>query len=378
MTNNFTLPFVVVFVLTLSAVAQTDATRAIYESAATIPTNFDGIRAYPAPPEGFNAQTASDEELAAYGIPPRPDQAQDSDGYRHWTRTALVMGNPRSRWQGELKPRKGRSSLPTAVEPPQEEQGTTFGASSYSSKNWSGAINTLPLSQWSSSKSFSRVTGYFNVPVPQQAFNGSGSVCDLDTDQAAFWVGFGGLSIKGVISNNNVAQAGVDIYAYCGFGTNTGAYAWVEWFPNNPAQLFSCNPGDDVTVNLLALSPTSVSVAIVDVTLRQSWGGVITPPSGFQLVGNEAEYIVERPGGDSTPTGLYPLANYIWSFWDFSRAETFSKVFYYPGNTTAGTYDSTMYDDSGVNKISVPSIDKGLQNLFVQDVGCAYVGGCAP
>jgi hypothetical protein len=37
-----------------------------------------------------------------------------------------------------------------------------------------------------------------------------------------------------------------------------------------------------------------------------------------------------------------------------------------------------MTDDSGKNIISEPKIDKGLQNLFVEDVGCAYSGGCTP
>jgi hypothetical protein len=385
------------FGLTSAAAAQSDALRSLYQSSATISTNIDGIHAYPAPPEGFNALAASDEELAAYGIPLRPDKVQDPDAYRQWTRLAMLMSNPRNRWYGELKPRRVHGSLPTASPAAAAMQGTTFGASSATSKNWSGVVNTLGTKSFSTSKSFSWVQGKFNVPVPQQAFgtNGNFNICDGDTDQAALWVGLGGFNLSGVSlgNQNNVAQTGVDISAECDFwGTSTGQYAWVEWFPGPSAQLFNVNPGDDIWAYVQSNSATSASFTIADSTLQLVTSYAIsaplnvTGPSGKNLcpnpcetVGNEAEYIVERPGGDSnTSNGLYPLANYGWSFWDFTRSRSFSGVYYYPGGTGTGTYDVSMTDDSGANTISVPSIDKGLQNLFVEAESCAVAQGCAP
>jgi len=377
--KKLTMSFPVVLALALSAAAQSDAVRSIYINSATIPTNVDWIHMYPAPPEGFNALTAADEELAAYGVPPRPDKVQDPAGYRRWTRTATVMSNPRSRWYGEIKLGKSHSGPAMAALSPKESSEPMFGASSAQGKGWSGVTNTLPLTKWSSTKSFKSVKGEFSVPVPQQAFSGGGNtICDGDIDQAAFWVGLGGLSVKGVITNTNVAQAGVDIYAACGVFDGSGGYAWTEWYPNPMAQFFNVNPGDDIAVNVTALSPTSVSVFVIDFTQQQTVSGLMAPPSGVSLIGNEAEYIVERPGGDSTPSGLYPLANYIWSFWDFARAETFNGAYYYPGTTAPSTIVISMTNDSGSEKISIPSIDAGLQNLFVQNGGCSYSGGCTP
>ena len=123
-------------------------------------------------------------------------------------------------------------------------------------------------------------------------------------------------------------------------------------------------------------SATARGFSIEDLTLQQAAGYFITAPSGFPLVGNEAEFIVERPGGDKNNPidGLFPLANYVWSIWDFCRAQTLSGTSYGQGDTGAGTYHVSMLDDSGKNIISVPSVDKGVQQLSVMDQGCAFRG----
>lgn len=395
MTSKFSVTLmlaVLSFGLTLTAAAQSDALRSLYQTSATIPTNVEGIFTYPAPPDGFNPLAASDEELAAYGIPLRPDKVEDPEGYRHWTRLAMLMSDPRNRWYGELKPRNARGSLATAVPAAAGAQVTPLTATSVTTPNWSGVVNTLPSLKWSSTKSFSWVNGEFNVPVPQQAFAiGGGNICDDDNDQASFWVGLGGFSVKGVNlgNQNNVAQTGVDISSSCdSLGIRgSGEIAWVEWFPGPSVQLFDVNPADDISVYVQSNSSTSATFAIADFTIQQTAGYAISAPSGAncpknppcETVGNEAEYVVERPSGDtSTRNGLYPLANFIWSFWDFSRAKAFTGVYYYPGGTSAATYDVSMTDDSGTHIISVPKIDKGLQNLFVEDQGCADSGGCTP
>ena len=65
---------------TTSVLAQSDAARAIYESAATIPTNIAGIRTFPAPCADFSPLAASDEALAGFGFPSRPDKQNDAHG----------------------------------------------------------------------------------------------------------------------------------------------------------------------------------------------------------------------------------------------------------------------------------------------------------
>ena len=112
--------------LSTLAAAESDAARAIRASAATAPTNIPGIRSYAEPPAGFNAATASDEELATYGFPSRPDKQAHPNEYAHWER---AMKLARTRWNGELKAlpgggmkvSSGSSALPEAV---QAEAGT--------------------------------------------------------------------------------------------------------------------------------------------------------------------------------------------------------------------------------------------------------------
>jgi peptidase A4-like protein len=137
----------------------------------------------------------------------------------------------------------------------------------------------------------------------EKAFaSGGGNICDNDTDFAAVWLGLGGFNVTGANlgNQNNIAQVGVDTYASC---SDQGAYAWVEWFPAKAVMLFTVSPGDDIHVFIQSLTATSASFFIADMTIPQTAGYVIHPPKGFKLVGNEAEYIVERPRGDSTPTG---------------------------------------------------------------------------
>src|ERR1700736_4898408 len=85
------------------AAAQSDVVRNLYVSAANVPTNVAGVHTYATPREGFNPLTASDEELASYGFPPRPDKQADPDHYRMWERAMIVA---KIRWHGELKARE--------------------------------------------------------------------------------------------------------------------------------------------------------------------------------------------------------------------------------------------------------------------------------
>ncbi len=62
----------------------TVVTKAQSENPNELPTNLPGTTTFAAPPEGFDPLTASDEALADYGFPPRPEQG--SDEYARWAR----------------------------------------------------------------------------------------------------------------------------------------------------------------------------------------------------------------------------------------------------------------------------------------------------
>jgi hypothetical protein len=367
-------PAALCFALTVGATAQSDALRALYEASATIPTNMEGIRTFPAPPAGFNAITASDEELAHYGIPFRPDKATDPDGYRAWAR---AMSVPTKRWYGELKAPRAHSGPPRIVSAYAAVPGTAPAASTLTTTNWSGVINTLPLTTYSKTQSFCCVAATFNVPIAQQAFSSSGgNVCNGFWDGTDLFVGQDGLN------QNHVFVGGVQISAFCDQGeAHSTYYAWAEWSPTTGATMFSVNPGDDIYVSANNTSSTSGVVFIEDLTTLQSASMTLKPTlSKYALIANQAEYIVERPNGDPVTGGLFPLANYVDSFWDFARAKTYSKVYYYPGSTASSTIDLTMTDDSGADIISVINVGssgfQGNESIEFSAASCAVVNGC--
>jgi hypothetical protein len=103
-------------------------------------------------------------------------------------------------------------------------------------------------------------------------------------------VGLGGFKLTDVDLGiqNNVAQAGVDIYAAC-YASASGAYAWVEWFPGPSVELFSVNPGDDIYASVQSNSSTSATFALSDFTAQQFASYEISAPKGVVNAGNEAE-----------------------------------------------------------------------------------------
>ena len=65
---------------------------------------------------------------------------------------------------------------------------------------------------------------------------------------------------------------------------------------------------DEMFVEVWDTSPTVGHAYLVNFTTQQSVSFTFDAPAGTQLVGNSAEWIVERPGISS---GLAPLTNYV-------------------------------------------------------------------
>jgi len=385
---RFVIVAVAVMSFTILATGQNDSAgvRAVYEASATVRTNIEGIRTFNAPPANFNPLKASDEELATYGFPPRPDQATDPAGLAKWNKAMSVATR---RWNGELRPRQFRNQPMKEAKAPAGVQLTpsvSHGTSTAQSYNWSAIVNTNKLTKYNSKTSFYYIFSEFNVPVAQQAFNGSGgNICDGGWDIASIWNGIDGFS------NSDVLQGGVDSAYYCNGTTKEAFYAtWIEWIPAGSVYEYYVNPGDDMYVETWNTSSTTGYVWIEDLTQQINAIYSLTAPSGMELVGNSAEFVVERPAGDTTSTGLYPLANYIASFWDYSGDYTFKGTLGYPGSTATTAYVVSMINDAATEVISVPNgivsqdYGQGLTGaglagkytIFFQNENCAYSGGC--
>jgi hypothetical protein len=354
------------------AAAQSDAVRAIYDASASVATNIDGIRTFSAPPHDFSPSAASDEELATYGFPPRPSKQADPAGYAKWTRAMIAS---KVRWNGELQ-HTGAYSRPARPAPP--PAGAAAGGSATPKTayyyNWSGFINTNTLTKYNVKTSFYIIWSEFNVPVVNQP---SGS-CDGGWDWEVSWNG-----IDGNQDQNALLQGGSSSEAYCSGSTKKWAYfAWVEWWPAyDILQEFTVNPGDDMYVETWDTSATQGYVYLVDVTTGVSGTYGLTPNGGAGLIGNSAEYIVERPCCRSGHD--YPLPNYGWDFWAGSSADNFTDYQknvatpYYPGSTAAANILTYMIDDGDTQTISGPEA-QGKYGVFFYADNCAVSGGCTP
>jgi hypothetical protein len=351
--------------------AQTSEVNAVYDASAVLETNIQGVRTFREPPAGFDALAASDQELATYGFPPRPDRQNAPAAFSMWSK---AMAASRIRWNGELKHTGLYSQAIRRVHAPlAAEAAATTGQEHLGSSNWSGFINSNTLEKYNSNTSFYMVLSEFNVPRVSQAVNN----CDGGWDMAASWNG-----IDGDLDSNALLQGGSVSGAFCSGSTKLQVYyAWVEWWPGEDMiEEFTVNPGDDMYVETWDTSPTQGYVFIVDMNLGVNATYSLTPNGGSGLIGNTAEYIVERPCcNGSNPK---PLANYVWDFWANSYAYTFAGhakgvTPYYPGSTALGTDLVYMTDDRGAHVISAPTA-QGKYGIFFEAESCAVDPGCTP
>jgi len=355
-----------VLVVSLSsfAAAQSDAARAIYDASATVQTNIEGVRTFSAPLDGFNPLTASDEQLATYGFPPRPDP-QNATNYAMWAKAMTVS---KTRWNGELKHTGAYAGPARAAATP---AGAATGTDYY--YNWSGFINTNTLTKYNSKTSFYVIYSEFNVP----AVNQPADVCDGGWDWEVSWNG-----IDGNQDQNALLQGGSSSEVYCKGGKQAWDYfAWIEWWPSyDIIEEFSVNPGDDMYVETWDTSATQGYVYLVDATTGKYGTFGISPAAGQPgLIGNSAEYIVERPCCRSG--NYYPLPNYVWDFWANSYAYDFKDFDlatpYYPGATSSNNILVNMIDDHDTQVISFPQA-QGKYGIFFEADNCASSGGCTP
>jgi hypothetical protein len=367
------------FGFTTLAAAQSSAARAVYDASAVVPTNVQGIRTFNAPPADFDPLTAMDEELATYGFPPRPPQ-NDAEHYAQW---ATAMRASTNRWNGELKvtPFWNEPVRPAPAPAGAAAESATAPTTGYS-YNWSGFVNTNKLTKYSTSYSVYYVVSNFNVPVAQQAFksSGGGNVCDGGWDMESSWNG-----IDGFLDGKALLQGGTLSGYYCSESTReTSYYAWIEWWPSYAMIAeFEVNPGDDFFVETWDTSATQGYVYLVDETTRTSATYGITPKSGQPgLIGNSAEYIVERPC--CVGKNNYPLANYVQNFWapndyayNFYNYDNNIATPWFPGSTATTTYLVNMVDDGDTQVISYPQA-LGKYSIFFEDENCGKSGGCTP
>jgi hypothetical protein len=235
---------------------------------------------FPAPPAGFLPLAASDEELARYGLPPRPALSGRNGAARAaWVR---IMSAARTYVQPQVRRtwrRHGPAMVFSGLHANQ--------AGPMTSLNWSGQVLSNGVTGYGPS-AFTQVSGEWVVSAVQQAVG----TCS-GTDASSVWVG-----IDGWTGSDDVLQAGTEGDVACTNGTSSqDYYPWFEWYPDYEYEItnFIEFRGASISVVVTAKSATSGTAFFVNLQTGAYTSTGISPPSGTSLKGNSAEWIVERP-----------------------------------------------------------------------------------
>jgi hypothetical protein len=145
-----------------------------------------------------------------------------------------------------------------------------------------------------------------------------------------------------------VFQAGIEADASC---TSTFYSAWYEWYPRGEMRIsnFTVTAGDLIYVYIWNTSLTEGNYYITNLTTSATVSAQFIAPSGTQLTGNCAEWVVERPGVGG---GLATLTNYTTVPWydamvTVPTGKGKKTTEYSPGKANGGSIDSiTMLDDN--------------------------------
>jgi len=316
-------------------------------AAYTVPTNLPGVQTFIAPAEGFNPLTASDEELAMFGFPPRPDAEAAPEAYESWRR-AMLSSRERVIPQLEITNISHHRNLHTSEK---TEAGTD------SSLNWSGVVDLGGASTYNNSTSFRSIFAAWVVPVARQAYG----ACTGGTDYLFSWVGIDGYN------SNDVLQAGSESDATCNILQHESSYyAWFEWWPNSATRLTNLpvSAGNDMFVEIWNTTAKEGFAYIANLTTNQYVTLGLVPPPGTSLIGDTAEWVVERPEENGI---LATLTNYVSDYFSACYASTFGGKVYTPGATSA--IQVTMLDNS-FKPISVPYL-LGPTAIWFEDEGSA-------
>jgi hypothetical protein len=367
------------------AAAQSDSVRALYLTAANVPTNIASIHTYADPPKGFNPLTASDVELATYGFPLRPDKQADPDHYALWERAMAVA---KIRWKGELKPVSfgGHGAIPADSSSAQlVPAATTTGPKHISNISGSGVVLANTLKTWSNTYSFNDIWTEISVPVAQLPFGNSTGCTASDYVSVSLTgidgsISFGANGVPVFVPEEN---AGVYEDFSCVYGVAT-YQAYVGW-ENALNGVFNLNPGDVFYTELHAFGGCNNGSAFVEdlTTLTYNSYTITNPCFVGPQIGHYANWMVWRPccNGPS-PYGAWPLANTISIFFDGGAVLNGSGKRFYPGSQATTTEILTMTDDGGTQPIEIVNQGstgyEGLHGLLFQTTGCAFTGGCTP
>jgi hypothetical protein len=287
------------------------------------------------PAPKFDPLTASTAQLLTNGFPAVPDEPHHRQRFeRMWNRIKNKFHYVEPTFRVDRTKTYGpRQRRPT--------EGTE------TSTNWSGAVVNPPAGQ-----TFKWIEGDWTVPPVSAPTQDQTYYC-------ATWIGIDG------DGSPDVFQAGVESTVQAdGTAISIEYYPWWEWYPDPMVQItnFPVSPGDKITMILCSsggAGSTTGTVYWTNTTTGAATSVTLTAPSGTQLVGNCAEWIVEAPtvGGSQSALGDYGSVT-------FTVCEAVTET-----NTTVdgGTGD-TINMTAGGTVVSEATV------ITTTSVECEYVG----
>ena len=254
-----------------------------------------------APAADFNPLTASAAALVANGFPHMPDDPQQRERYaRLWGR----IKNRFSYVEPTFRVNSDRFHGPRKRQPDAMEK----------SGNWSGGVVYAPKGQ-----AFKWVEGDWTVPSVAAPTNPITGRPVPGWYYCASWIGIDG------DGSFDVLQAGVECEVFqSGTAITHVIYPWWEWAPAPEYQItnLTFSPGDHVSMLICSAAgpgSTTATVYFYNLTTGASTSFSPTAPADTKLVGNSAEWIVERPSIGGVLTELADYGEIL-----FSNCEAFT------------------------------------------------------
>ena len=346
-----------------------------------IPLNIPDTYTLPAPPAGFDPETASPAALQAYGLPSAPNKQANPKAYAEWLNAVSIPNRitPELRrssvYHGPARMAPAIAPLPEGAARHSAETSVEAVAASY---NWSGYAVYDPSAPFT----IEEVFGSYVVPVARNPFGQCPNDPQYDV-YSSYWAGIDGLA------DAVVFQSGVEADSYNDCAGSYQYYApWLEWYPGPVYELVVNAPveGGDYVV-IINWTTSTTTGCFFWANLSQQWSGAICTSAGAvggaALQGSSVQWITERPYTGEHATGFGFMTNYVTAPWWYAYAFNYtssSPTYYYAGYAPTGTlYQLYAVDDSG-GLISYPYL-VGTESIFFYDYGSAYCypsASCTP
>jgi hypothetical protein len=226
------------------------------------------ITTFAAPPSGFQPVTATDNQLAVYGIPRRPDAATEPGLRQLWDR---AFSKPVTFIEAQLVEDKVWKTLPHGALKP-----GNFGLAG----NWAGAIVEVSSLGLSPAEPANMIFAEWVVPTINTSTQLSGA------QTVGFWVGLGGWGTSQVLQAGTAATVS---------GGSVSYWAWTEWFPAGyEVANFAIKPGDTVSVLVCAPQSDHGYVSMMNNRTSQAISVGVSDPNGTAAYdGSSVEWVIE-------------------------------------------------------------------------------------